>query len=424
MALSDFSRRYFSWLAFAFLISLMLPVKYANADAGDTFNVTVGSTLAYDSNVFRIAPEIPPNFLTGKPVRSDQIITSTATLNVNKSYSLQRFEFNGSIVDNRYHNFDFLNFIGKNYTAAWNWSITPYFYGRMSSGHSEALNNFANLTGFANSTTRNLRTNDNLHFNAVLEIDGNWRLIGGFAQDTSKNSRLNVQDFDNRIRSIEGGIRYVSSSGGTLTYKVRSGAGEFIKRAAPIESSLFDTRFNEMEHDMRLIWPITGKATIEARVGHLERRHAHFHQRDFSGFVGNFNLNWAITSKTRLTAGWSHDLFNSQTALNFLLARFEPFSSSYAVADRFSFAPSWQISQKLMLRLRYDYTMRDFLGAVASLPSGPRRDAVHSGLISLDWQPLNMVLVSGTLQREHRASSHFGFDYDSSLASVTARLNF
>src|SRR5690349_7724049 len=106
MALSDFSRRYFSWLAFAFLISLMLPVKYANADAGDTFNVTVGSTLAYDSNVFRIAPEIPPNFLTGKPVRSDQIITSTATLNVNKSYSLQRFEFNGSIVDNRYHNFD------------------------------------------------------------------------------------------------------------------------------------------------------------------------------------------------------------------------------------------------------------------------------------------------------------------------------
>jgi exopolysaccharide biosynthesis operon protein EpsL len=418
------SVRYFSWLAFAFPIFLMPTIKHAAADAGDTVNVTVGSTLMYDSNVFRIAPEISPVFLTGVPVRSDQIVTSTATLKLNKTYSMQRFEFNGSIVDNRYNNFNFLNFVGKNYTAAWNWQITPYFYGKMSSGHSEALNNFANLTGFANSTTRNLRTNDNLHFNAVLELDGAWRLIGGFSQDTAKNSRLNVQDFDNRIRSIEGGVRYVSSSGSTLTYKVRSGAGEFIRRAAPIEHSLFDTRFSEMEHDLRLVWPVTAKTRIEARVGHLTREHAHFHQRDFSGFVGNFHLNWDITSKTRITAGWSHDLFNSQTARDFLLTRFEPFSSSYAVADRFSIAPSWQISEKLMLRVRYDYTMRDFLGAVAPLETGSRKDAVHSGLISLDWQPLNLVLISGTLQREHRGSNHFGFDYDVSAASISARLNF
>jgi exopolysaccharide biosynthesis operon protein EpsL len=418
--------RYFSWFAFAFalLILLMLSAKYANADAGDTLNVTVGSTFSYDSNVFRIAPNIDPVLLTGLPIRSDQIISSTATVSLNKTFSQQRFEFNGSIVDNRYHNFSFLNFVGKNYNAAWNWHVTPYFYGKISSAHSEALNNFANLTGFSNSSTRNLRTNDNLHFDAVFEINGAWRLIGGFTQDTAKNSRTNIQDFDNRVRSVNGGIRYIFSSGSTLTYKVRSGAGDFINRPAPIASLLFDTRFSEMEHEMRLIWPITGKSSIEARVGHLARRHAHFHQRDFSGFVGNFNFNWDVTSKTRIAASWSHDLANWQTPLNFLLVLYEPFSSSYAVSDRFSFTPSWQISPKLLLRLRYDYTIRDFHGAVASLSNGPRRDEIHSGLISLDWRPLNMVTVSGTLQRDHRASNHSGFGYDSSSASVTARLNF
>jgi exopolysaccharide biosynthesis operon protein EpsL len=415
---------YAKWIALAAAGWIFLIPQQAIADAGDTVNVTVGSTFTYDSNIFRLSSIIDPERFVGKPTRADQVIVSTATLSINKNYSMQRFEFNGSIVDNRYNNFDFLNFVGKNYTAAWNWFITPYFHGRMSSSHRESLNNFANLTGFVNSTNKNLRTDDNLKFDAVYEIDGVWRLIGGFAQDTRKNGKLNVQDFNNRVRSIEGGIRYAFPSGASFTYKVRSGAGDFFDRAAPIESSLFDTRFNEMEHDLHVIWPITGKTSIDARVGHLERKHAHFHQRDFSGIVGNFNLNWAVTGKTRITASWSRELFNSQTSRNFQLSGFELFSSSYAINNRFTFAPIWQISEKTALRLRYDYTMRDFHGAVVVLPNQDRSDSIHSGLIAFDWRPMNMLWLSATLQRDHRSSTHRGFDYDNAAASISARLNF
>ena len=235
---------YARWIALAAVGLVSFTAQHAIADAGDTVNVTVGSTFTYDSNLFRLSSIIDPERFVGKPTTADQIVISTATLSMNKYYSMQRFEFNGSIVDNRYNNFDFLNFVGKNYTAAWNWFITPYFHGRMSSGHREALNNFANLTGFVNSTSKNLRTDDNLRFDAVYELDGAWRLIGGFVQDTRKNSRLNVQDFNNRVRSVEGGIRYAFPSGASFTYKVRSGAGEFINRAEPNESALFDTRFS------------------------------------------------------------------------------------------------------------------------------------------------------------------------------------
>jgi hypothetical protein len=68
--------------------------------------------------------------------------------------------------------------------------------------------------------------------------------------------------------------------------------------------------------------------------------------------------------------------------------------------------------------------MRDFRGAVVVLPNQDRSDAVHSGLIAFDWRPMNALLVSATLQRDHRSSNHRGFDYDSAAASVSARLNF
>ena len=420
----NLSRYYSRYLAIAVLLPLALSAQYAAAGPGDMFNLTVGSNLAYDSNVFRLSPTIDSAALLGQSSKSDQIITSTAALNLNKRYGMQHFDITGSIVDNRYQNFDFLNFVGKNYNADWNWFLTPYLHGVLSSSHKESLNNFANLTGFINSTNRNLRTDDKHRFDAVFEINKAWHLIGGISQVTRTNSRLTVQDFDNRIQSAEGGIRYVFRSGTSLAYKARGGQGEFINRAAPIAADLFDTRFNEMEHEIRLIWPVTGKASIDARAAHLARDHAHFPQRDFSGFVGNLNLDWAVTSKIRLSSGWIHDLINFQTSPTFLLPGFRSFSSSYAIVDRFFFAPVWQITEKTTLRLRYDYSMLNLRGAVTPLPFDNRSDSTHSGLIALDWRPLNLLMVSTSLQRDHRSSNLTGFDYDATMASISATFNF
>jgi exopolysaccharide biosynthesis operon protein EpsL len=399
--------------------------QYAVADRGDTLNLTGGSTFLYDTNVFRLSNIVPAS-VVGSDTKSDLIITTTGTLTWDKFYSMQRFEVNGSLVDNRYHNFDYLNFLAKNGTATWHWYLTPSFYGRLMGNHREALNNFADLTGFANSLNRNLRIENNFRFEGVYELDGAWRLIGGAAYDVRTNSRTLVQDFDNRVFSVDGGLRYAFPSGSSLTYKFRYGHGEFFKRPEPIQSQLFDTVFNEMEHELRLIWPVTGKTSIDARVGHLARRHAHFPERDFEGFVGNFNLNWAVTGKTRVVAGWARDLLNFQLAPNTFVGSpfFQPFSSSYVAANRVFFAPVWQVTEKVALRLRYDFILRDHLGAIQFVPGGDRTDKSHSGMIAVDWQPLRALFISGVLQRDHRSSDHTGFNFDSSAASVSARLNF
>ena len=419
------NRSYNRWFAVILYLFLLLMPKYTVAAPGDTFNATIGTTVSYDSNVFRLSPVINPVAVVGMPTRSDQIIISTFSLNLNKVYSMQRFDITGTLVDNHYNNFDFLNFVGKNYTAAWYWYATPYLHGSLTSSHSEALNNFANLTGFANSTTKNLRTNDNYHFEGVFEIDRAWHLVGGLDQSVSKNSKITIQSFSNSISSVEGGIRYTRPSGASLTYKVRSGVGVFINRPEPIVASLFDTRFDEMEHELRLLWPITGKASIDARAGYLSREYAHFPQRDFSGFVGNFNLAWAITGKMRVNASWTRQLSDYQTApFAFLNPSFQQFSSSFVATDRFTVAPVWQITEKTALRLRYDYVMSNFEGAVIAIPGVSRSDSMHSGLIALEWQPMKVVFLSAAFHRDRRRSSLSGFDFDSTAGSISAKLNF
>lgn len=407
----------------AFYLTLL--AQHAAAAPGDTLTLTAGSTFTYDTNVFRLSPIIDPVPLTGLPRKSDQIIDTSVILALNKTYSMQRFEATGRLVDNRYMNFEFLDFLGKNYNLAWHWYVTPYLHGRLTNSHSEALNNFANLTGFVNATTQNLRTTDNFHFDGVFEINRAWHVLGGIDHNVVKNSRINVQDFDNKITSVEGGIRYVLPSRSSLTYKVRSGRGEFINRPTPNLSSLFDTRFDEMEHEVRLIWPITAKFGFEGSVGHLQREHLHFPRRDFGGVVGGVNFNWSVTAKTRISASWSHRLYNSQTSLLFRLPdpNYQPFSSSYVVSDRFSLEPVWQITDKTALRARYDYSIVDFRGAVNPFPAN-RQDTIHSGLIALDWKPLNLVALTAVFQRDHRSSTHSGFDFDSTAGSISAMLNF
>ncbi len=129
--------------------------------------------------------------------------------------------------------------------------------------------------------------------------------------------------------------------------------------------------------------PLLERRRSTRRVGHFARHHAHFPQRDFDGFVGNFNLNWAVTGQTRITAGWARDLFNFQVAPGQFQNSpfFEPFSASYASANRVFFAPVWQITEKVALRLRYDYSLRDYLGAVVI---GTRRKSYRYPALGFD----------------------------------------
>src|SRR4051794_9543034 len=170
---------------------------------GETFKASVGTNVLFDSNVFRLSDLINPSQF-GVQSKSDIVFVSSATVSMRKQFGMQRIEASGIFVDNRYDNNNFLNFFAINYNAALAWRLTPRFHGNASTTHTEALNNFANLTGFLSSNLRNIRTGDSHRFDGVFEVTPAWHIVGGVTQTVTKNSAAATADFNNRILSVEG----------------------------------------------------------------------------------------------------------------------------------------------------------------------------------------------------------------------------
>lgn len=140
---------------------------------------------------------------------------------------------------------------------------------------------------------------------------------------------------------------------------------------------VLDNRFDQNESEIRLHWPLTGKATLDLRAARIERTHAHFSERDFAGPVGAVSLYLKITDKTSLTASLGRELSSYQSL-----------ASSAISTDRLVISPSWQIGMKTALRARYDYARRDFQGAITASPLNDRFDTQHSAMLALEWQPV------------------------------------
>ena len=92
--------------------------------------------------------------------------------------------------------------------------------------------------------------------------------------------------------------------------------------------------------------------------------------------------------------------------------------------------PIWQISAKTSLKLNYDFSEREYLGAIAPV-SEKRKDHVQMFMLEADWMPRPTITISGILQRETRNSNFnnsnsAGGDlgYQANSAIISAQLLF
>jgi exopolysaccharide biosynthesis operon protein EpsL len=381
----------------------------ALADEFDTVNFNAGYTRLTDDNVFRLSGAADPNRVIGSPSKSDTIQVMSAGVRINKPYSLQRFELGLNLVDYKYSRFNFLSFTARNYDAAWRWSLTPKLTGNATMTRRQTLTSFADFSGFV----RNMRTDENTRLDAQYHIDGTLRALGSVYEYKGTNSQLFVADFDNKVTNVELGIGNAFTSGSYAQFVVRKGDGLFFKRPQPIPASLFDTKFQQTEFEGRLRWIVTGKSIVTTRLAWVERKHANFQQRDYSGWASNVDVDWGVTAKTRLTIGYAREL-----------ASFVQASSSYTVANRLFAGPTWEVSPKILARARYEYSVRDFAGPVAVTAQNDRVDTIKSMSLGVDWQPTRNFTFSGSLQNDKRSSNLPGLDFKSTTATLAAQMTF
>lgn len=382
----------------------------ALADAEDTVNVSARYMLQTDSNLFRISSNVTPQSALGRNVKSDTIDVTSFGINLDKTYSLQRFQLNAGIIESRYKQFNYLNFNALNYAAAWNWSITPRVIGNISADRKQELNN---TVQFVTAPVRNVHTDSTFRVNADADLGAAVHLIGGIVQKSSTNELSISQEGDSSVHSATLGLRYVFQTGNSLSYRMRKGVGDYYNRPQDLVLGIPNS-FDETEHEVRAAWILTGKTKLAARLAHFKRSHPDVAQRDYSGPTGDLSLTWDVSSKVELIAVAARTLTAYQTD-----------TSSFIAGNRFSLSPVWHATAHTNVRFNYDYLIQDYRGAppASALPNNAQ-DTTRSSQLTLDWSPRQFVLLSVALQNQRRSSNMVNSDFKSNGASVSAQLNF
>jgi exopolysaccharide biosynthesis operon protein EpsL len=402
-----------SRLVFGPLAVALVPLFYAptaRADAEDTLNLTARYAVQTDSNLFRLSSAAIASGTPANQLKTERIHTGSVAMTVDKTYSLQRFLLNGSLVDYRYQTYGYLSYNAFNYAAAWNWSATPWLRGTLSSTQQQSLNNFAD---YRDSRERNIRTTKTTRFEAENNLGAALRLLGGLEQSSRRNDLPVAQEGDDEVQRYMLGLRYEYPSGSSLTYRMRNGRGDYLNRTQTVQSAL-PSHFEENIHELMAVWPISGKSTLRARFAHLERTHPQLQVRNFSGPVGDITFDWEPTAKLSLAATLSRTLSPYQTD-----------TSSYVATDRFTLTPVWRISAHTSLRATYTRSNGDYGGPLpGQAPTIDRHDTQEFSLLGLEWKPRPTMALGVSVQSLKNISNTRGFDYKANGANVSAQITF
>ncbi|MEZ0318326.1 MAG: XrtB/PEP-CTERM-associated polysaccharide biosynthesis outer membrane protein EpsL [Methylophilaceae bacterium] len=377
----------------------------AIADAGDVFNVALGTSYQHNSNLFRLDSGQQP--AGGGAERWDNILRTSVGFKINKHYSLQTFKFDYDHVENKYQNAKFLDFNADNYKAAWLWSITPGLTGNLSAERVEELVPFLD---FRNTNTQNLRTKETQVFDFDWSPHNKWHLLGGYTKLDVVNSQTFLQETSFKFDAVEGGVKYSFPSESFIALKFRNRQGE----NQEINFSRFVGKgFTENEQELSATWILSGKSKLTSIYGHNRRTDDTFSIRDFSGNYGNIAYVWDATSKLNFTLD-----------LTRRLAAFTETTSSYTVYDVMSLKSSWDVTSKVTINAIASQGTRKFRGDGFVFTPDEREDDMSSYGLGLNWVPRSTIKIGVNLQHDERDSNFVGRDYSANTASISGQLTF
>lgn len=400
------------WLSLtATAATALAPMTTARADVDDTLKILARYELFHDSNLFRLPDGVNGSY-QGTSARSDQIGIGTLGLVLDKSYSLQRFRVNTSLVNYRYRTFDYLSFTALNYDASWAWAFTPRVRGTLVANRREVSNSFSDIR---NTTQRNIRTDDSLRFEGEADLGAAVRLLGGLDQFRVSNEEPVLQDRDSRTESVFAGVRYVFPSGNNVSYRLRRGSGRYVSTGSgPNIGVVSGGDFTQTEHEFSAAWAVTGKTSLGARLAYLERKESDQGQGGFSEPIGELRMRWNPLAKLGFEATVAREVRAYQTDY-----------SKYWVGNRYILTPVWRATDRTSVRLRFSQFDQRYPGSrLTNLYPNERHDTSRAASVGLNWQPRDSMLFSVWLQTEKRSSSYSNFQFKNNSASVAAQVSF
>jgi len=380
----------------ALLFGIGCPLAFAEmtqASVGDgPLSLTFNGSSTHRSNLFRRPDSVNPS--------SDAIKSTSATMNVDKSYSQQHVAFSMTRNATRYERFSYLDLNSTNYRGEWQWKATSWLSATVSTDRSSSLAPFEDTLG----TSKNEVVNNNRSFSLDGKIFGGLNLLLDVSTTDQKTDQVITTKPDLSSLKRQLSVRYATRAGNSITVSKRYTTG----------ASVDFTTFKQDDIELGGTWHLTEKSDLSGKLGRRSRSYSTASRQQFSGTSAEIGYTWRPASRLSL------NIVSSRTS-----EPIQDVSFSHNEIRKISISPVFELGPRTSTYVRFNRSIGEYQGSgsVASLLP-PRKDTAGVMEIGLSWAPLQSVYVSTNLQRFQRASNQSAFEYEDNVANVNASWKF
>lgn len=375
------------------------------ADSQDSLVLVAGAQLTFDSNLYRLPADSTSSALTAG--RSERISTANFGVRYKTKYSLQTLQLEASVTGGHFQNYSSLNYTATNYAANWGWAVTPNMTGTLYATRSQNLSDFASITV----QSRNIVTTQTQGVNANYNLGNALILTSNLSHSTSLNSNAVTTQDSNSIHDASVGIKYALSTGSSFELGARRGNGKYNGQLAAVYQALgYDNQFKENETYGKVSWSVSPLSSLNLKVSRLARIHANVPERNYTAVLGNLGYTWQPAAKLAITASLSSDV-----------GAYQDTNYSYSRGKTFAIAPSWAITAKSKVGMRYEKSQRTFQtdGYTSFMTAAAARiDKYNTFALTYSWTITDALSLTAQWQRQVRNSTLDTFDYSDNSLSV------
>ena len=375
-----------------------------------------------DSNLFRLSDATPP--IAGSAQKHDTIYRYGVGVDVDLPVSRQRVLLVGRVEQRKYDEFDALDHTAYQLGGTWRWVVGNDWSGDIGYERRKYLEGF----GETQALVKDMVTADHAFANGGYLLTPRWRVRGGLELWKFDHSDARRAPSEARITSVIAGVDYVTPALNSIGGQLRYNDGDYPNPQPAIiggAPTLVDNSYREWEASVVLHWVLTGKTTMDARLGYTMREHEQFPQRDFDGFTGRISFDWFVASKTLLNfVAWRETLGNTGVLATDLVTQSASFAS-YVLSSGVSFGPSWAPTAQVVLHGRIVRETRDFKGSATLAGAGAEIEDTFTGYrLAAGWNPRRFLELTIAADRGERNSNFAPRQYDYTAVMANARVRF
>jgi exopolysaccharide biosynthesis operon protein EpsL len=391
-------------------LPLFFAAGHAHGDAGDVFNVTFAQAFGYDSNLFKLSPNIDSATAIGSSLRSDSYSSSTVRLAADKNLGRQVLRAAAGLTSRRYDRFARLDSNLRDYSLGYDWQLGHLWSGTLAVSRMQTIPGFNDFRP----AVRNIVTTDMARLQGAMRLHADWQLNLGASMRRIQHSAEANAYANSSVVGIEAGLRYLPGNGKEFGALVRQSDAVLANRQLA-NGTQVDNSYREDAYEFNTVWQTGGSSSLRAGLGWVERRHRELAGRDYAGQTGNLGWKWAPTGKTSLGLSLRQELGSQDSLL-----------ATYSTVRSLGLSAGWQPTAKLGVSTSIERRRREMGGDPATLLSGqPARSDderfVNIGLSYAAWRDLQL---QASWRSERRDSSVAAYSYTSRQYVLSASLTF